>query len=141
MAKIISFLKIAGLLVGSALINLLGGFDQALIILCIFMAIDIITGVIVAAVFKNSGKTETGKLDSRAMIKGLFRKAGIFLAVIIAVQLDCLIGTNVIRSGAIIAFAVSELLSIVENMGLMGLKMPDVITNAINGLNKDKDNG
>lgn len=138
MVKLYSIFKVCGVMVLSAIVNLLGGVDQALTVLCIFMVIDIITGVIVAAVFKSSNKTESGKLDSKAMIKGFFRKIGIFLAVIIAAQLDQMLASDFIRTGAIIAFSVSELLSIVENLGLMGIKMPTVITNALNSLTKDK---
>ncbi len=51
--------------------------------------------------------------------------------VIIAHRLDLLIGSDYIRSGVIIAFCASELISICENAGLMGIPLPAVITRAI----------
>ena len=45
--------------VGSVIASLFGGWDAALVTLVIFMAIDYVTGLLVAGVFHNSGKTET----------------------------------------------------------------------------------
>lgn len=53
-------------IVGGAIASLLGGWDTALQTLIIFMAIDYITGLIVAGVFHTSPKTKTGTLESRA---------------------------------------------------------------------------
>lgn len=52
--------------VGGFISTLYGGWNSALTTLVIFMAIDYLTGLIVAGVFKNSEKTETGALESRA---------------------------------------------------------------------------
>ena len=52
--------------VGSLIAGLLGGWDSSLQTLLIFMAIDYITGLIVAGVFHKSKKTESGALESRA---------------------------------------------------------------------------
>lgn len=43
--------------VGSVIASLFGGWDAALVTLVIFMAIDYVTGLLVAGVFHNSGKT------------------------------------------------------------------------------------
>ena len=43
--------------VGGAIASFFGGWDQALMTLIIFMAIDYISGLIVAGVFHNSKKT------------------------------------------------------------------------------------
>ena len=61
-------------LVGSWLASLFGGWDTALSTLLIFMAVDYVTGLVVAGVFHRSKKTDTGKLESRAGWKGLCRK-------------------------------------------------------------------
>ena len=60
--------------IGSMIASLFGGWDASLQTLVIFMAIDYITGLIVAGVFHASPKTETGTLESRAGWKGLIRK-------------------------------------------------------------------
>ena len=77
---------------GSALASLFGGWDAALKTLIIFMAIDYITGLIVAGVFKTSEKTENGALESRAGWKGLCRKGVTLLVVLVACRLDLVYG-------------------------------------------------
>jgi len=59
----------------------------------------------VAGVFKQSKKSETGELDSRAGLKGLF-KEGVTLAIIlVAAQLDKVTGTEMIRDAVVIAYS------------------------------------
>ena len=60
----------------------------------------------------------------------------ILLIVLIAYRLDLAIGTSYIRDAVIIGFIANELISIVENAGLMGVPMPGVITKAIDVLTK-----
>lgn len=118
-------------ILGAFFTTLFGGWDTGLATLIIFMAIDYLLGIIVAGVFKNSNKSESGALESRAGWKGLCRKCVTLLFVLIAYRLDLLIGTAYIRDAVIIAFCVNELISIVENAGLMGIPLPAVITKAI----------
>lgn len=129
-------------MVGSAIAAAFGGWDQALITLIIFMVIDYISGLAVAGIFHNSKKSENGTLESRAGWKGLCRKCVTLLFVLIAYRLDLAIGVNYIRNAVIIGFMANELISIVENAGLMGIPLPAVIQNAIEVLtNKAKDKG
>lgn len=125
--------------VGGAIAAAFGGWDAALATLLIFMAVDYISGLIVAGVFHNSKKTESGTLESRAGWKGLCRKAVTLLFVLIAYRLDLVIGVNYIRDAVIIGFIANELISIVENAGLMGVPLPTVIQNAIDILTKKSD--
>ena len=116
---------------GAIIANAFGGWDAGMVTLIIFMAIDFISGLIVAGVFHKSNKSETGALESKAGWKGLARKCMTLLFVLVAYRLDLLIGTDYIRDAVIIGFAANELISIVENAGLMGLPLPDVIVKAI----------
>lgn len=125
--------------VGGAIAAAFGGWDAALATLLIFMTVDYISGLIVAGVFHNSKKTESGTLESRAGWKGLCRKAVTLLFVLIAYRLDLVIGVNYIRDAVIIGFIANELISIVENAGLMGIPLPTVIQNAIDILTKKSD--
>ena len=120
---------------------LLGGWDTAVVTLVIFMAIDYISGLAVAGVFHASRKTDSGALESRAGWKGLCKKAMTLLFVLVAHRLDMVIGTTYIRDAVVIAFVANELISIVENAGLMGVPMPAAIVNAIDILQRkvDKD--
>lgn len=116
---------------GSFIAYALGGWDASVITLLIFMGIDFITGLIVGGIFHKSNKTKTGALESRAGWKGLTKKCITILFVVIAVRLDLLIGCNYIRDAVCISFILNELISIIENAGLMGIPLPAVITKAI----------
>lgn len=123
-------------IVGSFIASLFGGWDTALTTLVIFMGIDYVTGLIVAGVFHNSGKTESGALESRAGWKGLCRKGMTLLIVLIACRLDLIMNTNFVRDAVVIGYIANETISIVENAGLMGLPIPSAITKAIEVLTK-----
>ena len=66
---------------GSAVAQALGGWDVALKVLICFMALDYVTGWLVAAVWHKSAKSKTGALDSKASYKGLVKK-GVMLALV-----------------------------------------------------------
>lgn len=125
--------------VGAFLSSLFGGWDSALTTLVIFMAIDYVTGLLVAGVFKKSSKTESGTLESRAGWKGLCRKGMTLLIVLIAARLDLAMGSNFIKDAVVIGYIANETLSIVENAGLMGLPIPTVISKAIDALQNDSE--
>jgi toxin secretion/phage lysis holin len=136
-----SLLAIVGIF-GSMISNLLGGWDMALQTLIIFMAVDYITGLVVAGVFKKSTKSESGALESKAGYKGLAKKGMTLLIVLVATRLDLIIGSNFIRDAVIIGYIVNEAVSIIENAGLMGLPVGKTLTNAIDILKrKGEENG
>lgn len=122
--------------VGGAIAAAFGGWDEALTTLLICMAIDYITGLVVAGVFHNSPKTATGALESNAGFKGLFRKAMTLVFVLVGHRLDLALGVNYVRDAVCVAFIANELISVVENAGLMGLPIPSIVTDAIDILNK-----
>lgn len=122
--------------IGSLIAGWFGGFDVGLQTLLIFMAIDFVSGLIVATVFHTSNKTETGRAESKVSFKGLCRKCMILFFVLIGHRLDLMIGATYIRDGICIAFIINECISITENAALMGIPMPAVLTNAIDLLKK-----
>ena len=117
--------------VGGIITTLYGGWSAGMTTLILFMAIDYFSGLIVAGVFKQSPKSESGALESRAGWKGLCRKGMTLLFILIAYRLDLMIGTNYIRDAVVIGFCVNELLSIIENAGLMGLPLPPIVIRAL----------
>ena len=123
-------------MVGAAVSTIFGGWSEALTTLLICMVIDYITGLVVAGVFHNSPKTDSGALESNAGLKGLFRKCVMLIFVLVGHRLDLAVGTTYIRDAVCIAFIANEILSLVENAGLMGVPIPNVITNAIDVLKK-----
>ena len=133
---------VAGIgIIGSFISTLLGGWDTGLATLCILMAVDYITGWIVAGVFKNSEKSESGWLSSTAGFKGLAKKGVMLLFVLVAYRLDLTVGSTYIRDAVIIAFIANEVISITENAGLMGIPIPAVIIKAIDVLKSREDKG
>lgn len=127
-------------MIGSAISGFFGGWTSAMTTLIIFMAIDYVTGLVVAGVFKKSGKSESGGLESRAGWKGLCRKGMVLLILLVACRLDLAIGTTYIKDAVCIAFVANETISIVENAGLMGVPIPAIIVKAIDILKKKGDN-
>ena len=117
--------------IGGTISMALGGFDKMLQALLIFMLVDYITGLMVAFVFKNSPKTESGAGSSKAGFKGLAKKAVILMLVMCMVQADKVLGISILRNAAVVGFCVNELISIVENAGLCGLTLPETFNKAL----------
>lgn len=117
--------------IGGALTLAFGGWDGMLITLVIFLAADYLTGLIVAGLFHASPNSETGALESRAGWKGLVRKCATILCVLIAHRLDLALGVAFIRDAVIVGFITNELISLVENFGLMGVPLPKVFYKVI----------
>jgi len=117
--------------IGSLIAQAFGGWNSGIVTLLAFMAVDYISGLIVAAVFHASEKTESGGLESRAGWKGLCRKGMTLCIVLIAHRLDIALGTSVVRDAVIIAYICNEAISITENAGLMGVPIPERLPAAV----------
>lgn len=118
---------------GSAIASCFGGWDAGLKTLVVFLALDYITGLVVAGLFHNSPHSSTGGLESRAGWKGLVRKCATLALVLAAHYLDLILGLDkdYIRNMVIIGFVTNEFISLVENAGLMGLPLPNAVLKAI----------
>lgn len=123
-------------LIGSALCWAFGGWDASIAALLVCMGVDYISGSIVALVFHKSTKTETGAYNSAYGLKGLCKKGLMLLFVLVAVQIDKILGTDYARDAVCIGFCVNEVLSIIENLGLAGIPMPQAVMNALEQLQK-----
>ena len=122
--------------VGAGLAWAFGGWDSALMALLMCMAIDYLSVSIVALVFHNSNKSETGSYNSTYGLKGLCKKGLMLLFVLVAVQIDGLLGADYVRDAVCIGFCSNEVLSIVENLGLAGVPMPEAVVKALEQLQK-----
>ena len=60
--------------------------------------------------------------------------AAVLLLVLVAHRLDLALGASYVRDGVCIAFTVSEVISIAENAGLMGVPLPAVLERALEAL-------
>lgn len=127
--------------VGSYAVNALGGWDGTLALLLAMMGADCLTGWLVAAVWKKSNKSASGALESRAGWKGLCRKGATLLIVWVGVMLDAALGVDYIRTAVCLFFAGNEGLSLLENLGLMGVPFPRFLKNALDALREEGDRG
>ncbi len=127
--------------VASIVTNALGGWDVSLQVLIGLMAADCLTGWLVAAVWKKSNKSDTGALDSKASFKGLCRKMVVLVLVWVANMLDTAMGIQYVRTAVCIFFIGNEGLSLLENIGLMGVPFPKFLKNALEALRDKGDEG
>lgn len=126
---------------GSLTAQALGGWDGAMRVLVAFMLADYLTGVLVAAVWHRSNKSGTGALNSKAGFQGICRKGMILLLVWLGVLLDSALGENCIRTAVVLFFLGNEGLSLLENLGLMGVPFPSVLRRALEVLREQGDRG
>ena len=127
--------------IGSFAANFLGGWDASLQVLIALMVTDYITGVLVAAVWHKSSKSSSGTLNSVAGFKGILKKCMILLLVWIGVLLDDATGANYIRMAVILFFIGNEGISLLENLGLMGVPFPAFLRRALEALRDHGDKG
>ena len=126
---------------GSWIANALGGWDASMQVLVALMVADYLTGVLVAAVWHKSSKSSSGTLNSVAGFKGILKKCMILLLVWIGVLLDNATGANYIRMAVILFFIGNEGISLLENLGLMGVPFPAFLRRALEALRDQGDKG
>ena len=125
MSKIFENLKIIVTVLGTGFTWLFGSWDLALKILIVFMVLDYATGVIRAWINK--------EVSSDIGLKGIARKAVIFVVLIVAVMLDRLLntGTWVFRTLVCYFYIANEGISLLENCAGLGLPIPSNIKDAL----------
>lgn len=116
--------------VGALILEHLGGFDTHLNVLMIMICTDFITGILKAFINKD--------LQSREMMVGMIRKMMIMVCVCLAFEVDKALALHAANAGieynldirlfVIIYFCVEELLSILENMVVIGVPVPKFVT-------------
>ena len=108
-----------------AIAGAFGGWDTLLSVLVVMMAADYVSGVLVA-VMGRSLKTEYGGLSSKVGAKGILRKGLMLLVVLCAAMLDRAMGAEAMcRDAACWFYIANEGLSLLENLGLMGVPFPE----------------
>lgn len=115
---------------GTTFIYLVGGVDVALSCLLIAIILDYISGLIKAY--------ETKTLSSKIGLRGILKKVGVLVVVMLAVLIDRVAGdTGAIRTLVIYYFVANEGLSIVENLAQAGIPIPQTIKKALKALKKE----
>ena len=132
-------MKVAFAWTCGSVLYLIGGFDLFLEALLVCMIVDYLMGLTIAGVFKRSEKSKNGRLDSFVGWMGISKKITSLLFIIIAVELQKVSGLVGIREGVILTLIVNELISIIENAGIMGIPVPDPIKKMIDVLKPQTD--
>lgn len=111
-------------------VYLLGGWDVALQCLVIAIALDYVSGLIKAY--------HTKTLSSRIGFRGLIKKLGYLIIVMLAVLIDRVTGdSGAIRTLVIYYFVANEGLSIIENLSITNIPIPNVVKKALKALKKE----
>ena len=127
--------------VGGFVSHALGGWDAMMKLLVALMALDFLTGWLVAGVWQRSNKSESGALDSKASFRGIIKKGMIILVVWVSVLLDDAIGATYVRNAVVLFFVGNEGLSLLENLGLMGVPFPAFLKQALEALHERGNEG
>lgn len=115
--------------IGAIIGYFLGGLDQLLTVFAVIFVIDTMSGIIKSNI--------NGTYSSKEFRHGILNKCGYILAIILVVQLDKILGnTGALRSALLFCFIYNEGVSVVENLGEMGVPIPKAITNALEVLHK-----
>lgn len=111
---------------------LIGGFDVLLYVLIAFVALDYITGILLAICNKS--------ISSQIGFKGICRKALIFVIVTMGNIIDnyILASGSALRTMTIIFYLSNESISILENASAMGLPIPQKLKDSLQQLNSKK---
>ena len=125
MDKFLNYFKVIIAAVGTGITWLFGAWDTALIVLVSFMVLDYATGLMRAWINK--------EVSSDVGLKGIARKAVIFVVLIVAVLLDRLLntGTWVFRTLICYFYIANEGISLLENCAGLGLPIPDKLKDAL----------
>lgn len=116
--------------IGTTFIYLIGGMDIAITCLLIAIALDYISGLIKAY--------ECKVLSSKIGFRGILKKVGVLLVVMLSVLIDRVTGnTGAIRTLVVYYFVANEGLSIIENLAEAGVPIPKSLKKALKSLKKE----
>ncbi len=131
----------------------IGIICPALILFIILMVIDYLSGMLASKkeALENPDNKEYGWNSKKGVI-GIYKKVGYILTILVAISADYLIykfseeiGINYTQKTlfgllVLVWFVINELLSILENVGRMGVRLPQFFVNVLTELKKDIDN-
>lgn len=114
--------------VGAIVTFLLGGWSPLLQVLVVFIVLDYVLAVMVAATY--------GELSSKKGFRGIAKKVMILALVAVAYSIDTIAGDDTfIRDAVIFFYITNELISIVETAAKTDLPIPKVLKDTIQRLN------
>ena len=114
-------------------LSILNGYDIFFKVFLFFIVLDYLTGVMRAFY--------TGKLSSKVGAKGIIKKIGYIILVIVVEILDILLKDNgYLRNIVIYMFIANEGISILENWSAMGIKLPAIIKDKFDNMKGGDEN-
>lgn len=126
-----NWLKMASVL-GSLVSLTIGRFDDLLMCVIIFMAVDYISGILAAIAEK--------KLSSKTGFVGFIKKIFMIFIIMVANEIDVMVlHTSFLRECVLVFYIANESISIIENAGRMGVKIPRKLIEVIEELSKDEE--
>lgn len=108
-------------------LSILTGYDTLFKALLILIVLDYLSGIMRAIYTK--------KLSSKIGAKGIIKKIGYIVLIVVVEILDILLKDNgYLRNIIIYMFIANEGISILENWSAMGIKVPDIIKDKFSNL-------
>ena len=131
MRELMDALQFGCAVMGGVMGAMLGGWDGFLYALVLFVVLDYGSGVLLAISEK--------KLSSAVGFKGIAKKVAIFLLVAMANVVDAKILQHgaVIRTAVIFFYLSNEGISILENIGALGLPIPGKLREVLEQLKEE----
>lgn len=131
---------------GGVIVTFFLGLPPVIWVLAAVMSMDYLTGLI-CGIMGVSDKTPHGHLTSGEAFRGLMRKILIIMVVLLAALLDRTVTMSAgvefaaVTGATCLWFIASEGISILENMIRMGVKVPAVLTRALETLKEPGEGG
>ena len=119
-----------------AVISFFTGLPVIMWVLIGMMTLDYVTGII-TGLMGVSSKTEGGKLSSGAAFKGILKKVGVLMVVLLSVLLDLAVANsanvtfNAVTGATCLWFIASEGVSVLENAAELGVPIPGILRKAL----------
>lgn len=112
--------------------QLVGGFDKFLSALIAFMVISYIAEILLVIVGEE-------KQSNAFLLKNMFRKAAIFIPVIVSNIIGTIIESNcAIRTTVILFYISNEGLAILKNINRLGVPLPQTLVKMLNQIGDRK---
>lgn len=122
--------------IGGVLGSAIGGWDFSIFLLSMFVLVDFIQGLYIAWFLHKSPKTKSGKASSKVGFHGIGKKVSIFMVVALMHGIDIMFDIDYLRTATIFAYMFNEGTSIIENLIIMDVYVPEIVKRGIDLLDK-----
>lgn len=123
------------IVLGALISTVVGSWLPLMTTFLVLQTVDIVSGVLA------TGK-ENNDISSKRFYEGLKKKGGMWLLIIVANQIDRFaFGSSPVVKTVVVSYLIAnEGLSILENLGIMGIKIPKSIAKFLEKLRDENEN-